>query len=110
MQNYDDLYADPLLWAEKGWVDYLIPQIYWENTHKRAPYTELILWWATNVDPRCKLYIGQDVERTMKSRELRLKTQLATDLDAVKGNCWWPAGTITANTLGVADSLRVIYR
>ena len=73
MQNYDDLYADPLLWAEKGWVDYLIPQIYWENTHKRAPYTELILWWATNVDPRCKLYIGQDVERTMKSRELRLK-------------------------------------
>lgn len=110
LQNYDDLYADPLLWAEKGWVDYLIPQIYWENTHKRAPYTELILWWATNVDPRCKLYIGQDVERTMKSRELRLKTQLATDLDAVKGNCWWPAGTITANTLGVADSLRVIYR
>ena len=33
LQNYDDLYADPLLWAEKGWVDYLIPQIFWENTH-----------------------------------------------------------------------------
>ena len=27
--NYDDLYADILLWLEKGWVDYIAPQIYW---------------------------------------------------------------------------------
>ena len=29
LQNYDDLYADVLLWARKGWVDYNIPQICW---------------------------------------------------------------------------------
>ncbi|MDE6131444.1 MAG: family 10 glycosylhydrolase, partial [Muribaculaceae bacterium] len=34
LENYDSLYADVLLWAEKGWVDYLIPQLYWERGHR----------------------------------------------------------------------------
>ena len=28
LQNYDDLYADVLLWQKRGWIDYVIPQIY----------------------------------------------------------------------------------
>ena len=28
LQNYDDLYADVLLWIDKGWVDYTVPQLY----------------------------------------------------------------------------------
>ena len=36
MQNYDDLYADVLLWVNNGWVDYNIPQIYWEIGHPAA--------------------------------------------------------------------------
>ena len=30
LQNYDALYADVLLWEEEGWIDYLLPQLYWE--------------------------------------------------------------------------------
>ena len=30
VQNYDDLYADILLWTEKGWIDYVTPQLYWK--------------------------------------------------------------------------------
>jgi aspartate kinase len=33
LQNYDDLYADVLLWARKGWIDYNIPQVYWQIGH-----------------------------------------------------------------------------
>ncbi|MFA6719447.1 MAG: family 10 glycosylhydrolase, partial [Prevotella sp.] len=29
LQNYDDLYADVLLWVNNGWVDYCVPQVYW---------------------------------------------------------------------------------
>ena len=36
--NYDDLYADILLWMKKGWVDYVAPQLYWEIGHKLADY------------------------------------------------------------------------
>ena len=30
LQNYDDLYADVLMWVNNGWLDYCVPQIYWE--------------------------------------------------------------------------------
>ena len=36
LQNYDDLYADVLLWAREGWIDYNIPQIYWHIGHPVA--------------------------------------------------------------------------
>lgn len=31
LQNYDDLYADVLLWAKNGWIDYLAPQALLES-------------------------------------------------------------------------------
>jgi uncharacterized lipoprotein YddW (UPF0748 family) len=43
--NYDDLYADVLLWQEKGWADYLLPQLYWEHGHRSAPFEVLLPWW-----------------------------------------------------------------
>lgn len=42
LQNYDDLYADVLLWAREGWIDYNIPQVYWEIGHKAADYETLV--------------------------------------------------------------------
>jgi uncharacterized lipoprotein YddW (UPF0748 family) len=44
--NYDDLYADVLLWLKNGWIDYVAPQIYWEIGHKAAPYEVLVDWWS----------------------------------------------------------------
>lgn len=43
LQNYDDLYADILLWDREGLMDYVVPQIYWNMGHKVADYTELVL-------------------------------------------------------------------
>ena len=30
LTNYDDLYADIRLWIKEGWIDYVLPQLYWE--------------------------------------------------------------------------------
>ena len=64
LQNYDDLYADVLLWVNNGWVDYNIPQVYWEIGHPAADYDTLVRWWAKHSAAR-PLYIGQDVMRTV---------------------------------------------
>lgn len=114
LQNYDDLYADVLLWAEKGWIDYLVPQLYWELEHDKASYLVLVDWWAKSVDPKCQLYIGQDVERTMKlpdlapskeANQLRHKITLTRDNEAIQGNCWWPGYSLTRNSQGSATAL-----
>ena len=113
LQNYDDLYADVLLWAKEGWIDYNLPQLYWELEHKRASTLELADWWNRNACGR-HMYYGQDVNNIMKhpdlapsaeKTQLRHKVELSRQLPNVQGNCWWPAYSVTANVGGVADSL-----
>lgn len=113
LQNYDDLYADVLLWARNGWIDYLLPQLYWELEHKKASYMVLVDWWNNHAEGR-NMYIGQDIAVTMKkpdiepsteATQLRHKVNLTRGAEHIGGNCWWPAYSLTENHYGVADSL-----
>ena len=108
LQCYDDLFTDILLWARKGWIDYMMPQIYWEIGHSAADYSTLINWWNNHSEGR-HLYIGQDVARTMKAGQLLQKMVYSRMLTNVSGNCFWPANELLWNTGGVADSLRQTY-
>ncbi|MDR0748966.1 MAG: family 10 glycosylhydrolase [Tannerellaceae bacterium] len=105
LQNYDDLYADVLHWVEQGWIDYNIPQLYWETGHATADYATLLKWWNENTE-NAHLYIGQDVARTMKADQLEEKIEDARALPNIKGNCFWPANELIWNNGGVADSLK----
>lgn len=108
LSNYDDLYADVLLWMQKGWVDYVIPQLYWEINHGSADYNALIDWWTVQPS-KAALYIGQDVVRTMAVKgELKSKMKKAQH-PAIQGHCYWPAYEILKNTGGIADSLKNRY-
>ena len=108
LQNYDDLYADITYWVQQGWIDYNIPQIYWEIGHPAADYITLIKWWDKNANGG-HLYIGQDVARTMKADQLTRKMRYERALPHVSGNCFWPANEILWNNKGVADSLKRNY-
>jgi uncharacterized lipoprotein YddW (UPF0748 family) len=43
--NFDDLYADVLLWMKNGWIDYCLPQLYWEHKHRLVAFEILMPWW-----------------------------------------------------------------
>lgn len=109
LQNYDDLYADVLLWDEKGWIDYVAPQLYWELDHKAASSRKLIKWWNDNIR-NAQLYIGQDVQRTMNNGELEKKINLSRDYDNVDGNVWWHGYWVTDNYKNAGNSLRDNYQ
>lgn len=108
LQNYRDLYADVMLWVQNKWIDYVIPQIYWEIGHPAADYTTLITWWDQQA---CEvpLYVGQDVARTQKADQLTEKMRLSRELPRTQGNCFWPANEILWNNGGMADSLQQHY-
>lgn len=55
--NYDDLYADPVLWMDQKWIDYIMPQLYWSMNNPRASYSKLVKWWSENSN-NAALYIG----------------------------------------------------
>ncbi len=47
-ENSLDLYADPLVWLNGKWVDYLAPQIYWEYGHATADFGKQAKYWNDN--------------------------------------------------------------
>jgi hypothetical protein len=109
LQNYDDLYADVLRWKDKGWVDYIIPQIYWNIGHPAADYWELVSWWGKQLQrSSTQLYIGQHTQRTMDSGQLEAK--LTQSRHFAQGNAWWPAENILRNYRGLGDSLLKTYQ
>lgn len=105
LQNYDDLYADIKLWVEKGWIDYNLPQLYWEIGHSAADYTTLLNWWNAN-NFQQPLYIGQDLKRSINKNELEVKIRQSREMPFVNGNCYWYGYQILDNTGGVADMLK----
>ena len=105
LQNYDDLYADIKLWVEKGWIDYNLPQLYWEIGHRAADYTTLLHWWnAHNFEQ--PLYIGQDLKRSTDKNELQTKIRQSREMSFVSGNCYWYGYQILDNADGVTDILK----
>ncbi|MCD8165179.1 MAG: family 10 glycosylhydrolase [Bacteroides sp.] len=116
LQNYDDLYADVLLWAREGWIDYSIPQVYWEIGHPAADYETLIHWWARHPENR-PLFIGQDVERTVKhidpknpsSHQLPAKMALQRSYQTIGGSCQWAAASVVNNVGNYKTALSEHY-
>lgn len=105
LENYSALYADVKFWVEKGWVDYNVPQLYWERGHKAADYTTLLHWWNDN-NYKQHLYIGQDVDKSILKNEFSEKIRMTREMDYVHGNVYWYGYLITNNTKGAADQLK----
>ena len=115
-ENFDDLYADIVCWVENGWVDYNIPQIYWNLGTKAADYEVLIKWWNDYCGQR-PLFIGQDVERTVKgidprnpaSHQMPAKYDLQRSMSNVKGSCQWYAAAVVDNPGNYRTVLEQVY-
>lgn len=116
LQNYDDLYADVLLWAREGWIDYNIPQIYWHIGHPVADYETLVKWWARNTENR-PLFIGQSVMNTVQNadpknpsiNQLPRKMALQRGYQTIGGSCQWPASAVVENAGKYRDALIAEY-
>lgn len=116
LQCYDDLYADVLYWIDRGWVDYCIPQLYWEIGHSAADYEELVAWWAKYASGR-PLYIGQDVNRTVKAKDENSitgnqqlsKYNMQRAQKKILGSCFWDAASAANNVGGYRDVMEEEY-
>lgn len=43
---YAELYADSRMWLDKGWLDYLSPQLYWKIEKPAQSFPVLLHWWV----------------------------------------------------------------
>ena len=117
--NYDDLYANIRLWIQAGWIDYVLPQLYWEIGKRVADYEVLAHWWANEVrGTNCKLYIGMAPYRLEnaspktpwgKGNEISRQMELNRTIPEITGECFYSTRPLLRNPRHVCDTIRAIY-
>ena len=125
--NYDDLYADIRLWIRNGWIDYVLPQLYWEIGKKAADYEILAHWWANeikrakelNPSNNVKLYIGMAPYRLEGAKrdtpwgqgnEIGRQMELNRTIPEITGECFYSTRPLLRNPRNVCDTIRLIYK
>ena len=112
--NYDDLFADILLWLKEKWIDYVAPQLYLEIGHDKIDYKKLLDWWSKNSFGR-HLYIGHGVYRAgtndawKNPDELPSQIKLLRQYPNVHGSIFYTSHSFNKNPNGWNDSLRNNY-
>lgn len=112
--NYDDLYADILLWLQKGWIDYVAPQLYWEFGHRIAPYEVLLDWWSKHTYGK-NCYIGLGIYRANSNSAWKDITQIPRMIEAlrntpnIQGMIFFSSKSFNSNPNGWSDKLRLDY-
>lgn len=112
--NYDDLYADILLWLKNGWIDYVAPQLYWEIGHRVAPYQVLLNWWSHHTYGKY-CYIGLGIYKANSNSAWRNDNQLPAQIKLlrntpnVQGMIFFSSKSFETNPNGWSDSLRLNY-
>lgn len=114
--TYENLYADPLLWMERGWLDYLVPQVYWSMDLPVASHRKIVDWWTEN-STNTNLYIGNGPYKIRnnsdkawdKKKELPNQLRLARNTKAVKGNVFFSAKSLMENNADVVNYLHRKY-
>ncbi|MCQ2310286.1 MAG: family 10 glycosylhydrolase [Paludibacteraceae bacterium] len=132
LTNYHDLYADVLYWIEQGWLDYVLPQLYWHIGNSNADYATLARWWANAVDSinsslshdsgasmhHCQLYIGMSPYRLggakepaawHEGNEIARQIRLNRTIQGIDGECFYSTRPLLSNPLHVCDSIKVLY-
>lgn len=113
VSNYDDLYADIRKWLRMGWIDYVLPQLYWEIGHPAADFATLTQWWNQNSYGRA-LYIGHSpykVDRAApqtawgKPGELPKQIDYLRRFPNISGSAFFSSRHFSRDLMGFQDSL-----
>ncbi|MBC9715538.1 family 10 glycosylhydrolase [Streptomyces sp. TRM66268-LWL] len=110
VQTYDDLHADVRKWIKRNWIDYVVPQLYWNMGFAPADYAKLVPWWAdavagTDVD----LYLGEALYKAgdpaqpapwQDPAELSRHLSYAGKHRQVRGHVYFAAREVVADPIG----------
>jgi len=113
VDQYHELYSDPLKWMREGWIDYLAPQLYWAEGGPQS-FSSLLRWWRSpSANPRgVPIWPGIAVDRLSShgwpaseiARQLELGKSIAPR--GRDGFLLWNIGPLTKNTKSILPVIR----
>lgn len=110
-EAYYALFADSRTWIKKGWIDYIVPQIYWKIGHSKADYETLVKWWANEVKgTKVKLYIGQGIYTDEVAKEITKELQMNQRYPEIKGSMYFSLKDLLDNRQNCRTSISQFYK
>lgn len=115
--NYDHLYADILKWQENNWIDYVVPQLYWQIGHPAVDFKILCDWWGDNSFGK-SIYVGQGVYRIdpkstveawTKDGEIERQIEYLRQNPAISGSAYFSSKSFKSGLMGLNDQLQSKY-
>lgn len=71
--QYEVLSADAKLWLNKGWIDYYVPQLYWNISRMDLSYPILLQWWMGENKMKRHLWPGLFIRPEIEKRTMTLE-------------------------------------
>ncbi|OOB77068.1 MAG: hypothetical protein BEN19_02545 [Epulopiscium sp. Nuni2H_MBin003] len=110
-ESYYDVYADTRMWIQNGWIDYVVPQIYWEIGNDRADYETLVKWWNNEVKGTdVNLYIGQGIYKDVVAEEIIKQLQINDKYNEVDGSIFFTMDDLLDNRGNAHNQLQEYYK
>lgn len=112
--NYDHLYADILKWQKNGWIDYCLPQLYWQIGHPSVDFLTLSKWWAAHAYNRA-MYIGHAVYKLEANssiaewkdpNQLIKQIQITRQIPHIGGSAFYSSIHFKRNLFGFIETLQ----
>ncbi len=112
---YEHLACDARKWLQKGWVDYLAPQLYWRIRSEQS-FTALMKWWS-DINPRRPVWPGIASVRINSSEDPgRPASEIGHQIDYSRslarqsaGQLYWSWKSLGTNRGGVQRELAARY-
>lgn len=110
-ESYYAVYSDSRKWIENNWIDYIVPQIYWERGHRAADYETLVNWWDKEVEGSgVELYIGQGIYKDVVAKETYEQLRINEKYKNVNGSYFFALREILNDSQNIQEQLRKFYQ
>lgn len=112
VDQYSELYADCLKWYEKGWCDYLAPQLYWPISQTAQAYPTLLKFWLANNPSQRHLWVGNFTSRLTEgakgwsAKEILNQVAMSRQTGDDSGNIHFSMECLMSNSQGVTTALK----
>ena len=87
-QHYAAHFADSKYWLDQGYVDYLVPQVYWYIGQTNSDFAKLIPWWNSVATNR-HVYIGVAAYKVNDAAQGAFKTnanEISDQFNLIRAN------------------------
>ena len=98
LQCYLDLYSDIYKWMKEGWIEYVVPQVYFPFEREDVTYHDITKWWANIAkETNTKLYTGNaiyqmgnpDKKEWQNPDEIKNQLTFNSQFDNIKGTVFF---------------------